>query len=67
MIPLYRGDRVRMLVGDWSMFHGMRGKLVEMRGARPLVRLDGDAGETLFFAHEIARDESSEVSMTGAE
>jgi hypothetical protein len=49
---LYPGDRV-CVVAPWSSFNGMRGCLVEMRGPRPLVQLDGDVGAVLLFAHEV--------------
>ena len=66
MTPLYPGDRIRTVIA-WGCFADQRGRLVEMRGARPLVQLDGYAEPVLLFAHEVALDEPSQVSMTGAE
>ena len=68
MTPLYIGDRIRTVIEwDYSHFKGRRGVLLEMRGARPIVHLDGDAAPVLLFAHEVALDETSEVSLMGAE
>lgn len=43
------------------------GKLVERRGARPLVLLDGDVAPVLLFAHEITVDESEPHMTAGGE
>ena len=64
MIALYKGDRIRtVIVWGESWFRNRRGRLLEMRGERPLVQLDGDTAPVLLFAHEVSLDES-EPHMT---
>ena len=66
MIPLYKGDRIRTVIAWKSSFRNQRGRLVEMRGERPLVQLDGFAEPVLLFAHEVMLDES-EPHMTAGD
>ena len=65
-MTLYRRDRIRTLI-EWGCFRHKRGQFVEMRGDRPLVLLDGDCLPVLLFAHEVALDDDSPMSTTGAE
>ena len=66
MTALYLGDRVRTLI-EWGCFRHRRGRLVEMRGERPLVLLDGDVAPVLLFAHEVAADDGSPMPTTGGD
>lgn len=65
MTPLYKGDRIRTVIAWPSSFQNRRGRLIEMRGARPLVQLDDDVAPVLLFAHEVMLDESEPHMVAG--
>lgn len=56
-MTLYVNDRVRTLI-EWGCFRHKRGRLIELRGDRPLVLLDDYVAPVLFFAHEVALDDA---------
>ena len=60
-----KGDRV-LFVALWSSFAGMRGT-VTATVPHVMVRIDNDAYDIRVGVKEIAVDEPSSVSMTGAE
>ncbi len=66
MKPLYVGDKIRTLI-EWGCFRHKRGRLVEMRGDRPLVILDGDVAPVLLYAHEVAADDGRPLATTGSD
>ena len=65
MSILYPRDRIRTVI-EWGCFRNKRGYLIEMQGARPLVKFDDYIAPVLLFAGEAVLDEST-LNLTGAE
>lgn len=62
---IYTHDRVRV-TATWSSFVGMAGRVTATR-PHIMVILDGDRLPIRVTEREIARLDTSEISMTGAE